>query len=141
MSIRPGIGAVVRDQADRVLLHWRPVGRGWAPISGGVEAGEDVVTALHREVHEETGLKIRVERLVGVYSDPGLQIIEYPDGRTVHFVTCLFACRNAIGHLRGSEEGLAWAWFAPDELPSGLLPYAEVWLRDALAVDRDTVVR
>ncbi len=134
-SIQPGVAAVVRDARGRVLLHRRRVGDGWAPPSGSVEPGEDVLTALRRELREETGLVVSVERLVGVYSDPAYQLVRYPDGRAVHFVTCLFACRRNGGRLRGSDEGLAWAWFPPASLPDDLLPYAAVWLRDALAGD------
>jgi hypothetical protein len=42
---------------------------------------------------------VEVERLVGVYSDPAYQIVHYPDGRIIQFVTCLFACR-----LRGGID-------------------------------------
>ncbi|HVO15831.1 MAG TPA: hypothetical protein VMV26_11485 [Alphaproteobacteria bacterium] len=72
------------------------------------------------------------ECLVAVYSDPAYQIVRYPDGRAVHFVTCVFDCRVASGSLAGSDEGLAWAWLAPDALPADLTPYARVWLGDAL---------
>jgi len=141
LAIRPGVAAVLCDATGRILLHRRRVGGGWAPPSGAVEPGEDVLTALHRELREETGLQVAVERLVGVYSDPGFQIVVYPDGRAVQFVTCLFACRYFAGRLQGSEEGLAWAWFEPAALPEGLLPYAAVWLRDALAGAEGVLVR
>jgi 8-oxo-dGTP diphosphatase len=142
VAIRPGVAAAVLDGRGRVLLHRRVVGGGWAPPSGAVEPGEDVVGALHREVREETGLTVRVERLAAVYSDPAFQVVRYPDGRTVHFVTCLFVCRRTGGRLRGSAaEGLAWGWFAPDALPDGLLPYATVWLGDVFAGTNGVVVR
>lgn len=70
MDIRPGIAAVVQDGTGHVLLHKRRVGGGWAPPSGSVEPGEDLLRALNRELREETGLTVAVERLVGVYSDP-----------------------------------------------------------------------
>jgi ADP-ribose pyrophosphatase YjhB (NUDIX family) len=126
------VAAVVRDGGGRVLLHHRVVGGGWAPPSGAMEPGETLEHALHRELREETGLTVEVQRLVAVYSDPAFQIVTYPDGRRVHFVTALYACRVTGGALRGSEEGRAWAWFATDELPGDLLPYAAVWLEDAL---------
>lgn len=132
LTIRPGVAAVILNDQGQVLLHRRRVEEGWAPPSGAVEPGEDVLTALHRELREETGLAVAVERLVGVYSDPTYQIVHYPDGRTVHFVTCLFLCRYQNGELQGSDEGLAWEWFRPEALPPDLLPYAAVWLRDAL---------
>ena len=90
MEARPGVAAVVRDSRGSVLLHWRRVGDGWAPPSGAVEPGERILEALHRELREETGLELEDERLVAVYSDPAFQVVSYPDGRNVHFVTCLF---------------------------------------------------
>jgi 8-oxo-dGTP pyrophosphatase MutT (NUDIX family) len=134
-SIRPGVAVVLRDADGRILLHRRRVGGGWAPPSGGVEPGEDLRAALHRELQEETALSATVERAVGVYSDPAYMIVAYPDGRVVHYVTTLFVCRVQGGTLSGNDEGLAWDWFAPDALPPDLTDYARVWLADALASD------
>ena len=139
LVIRPGVAGVVRDARGRVLLHRRRVGEGWAPPSGAVEPGEDVVTALHRELREETGLEVEVLRLVALYSNPAHQIVTYPDGRRVHFVTSLFDCKVVGGALRGSDEGYEWGWFSPRALPKGLLSYARVWLDDALR-EQSTVI-
>ena len=139
LVIRPGVAGVVRDAPGRVLLHRRRVGEGWAPPSGAVEPGEDVVTALHRELREETGVEVEVVRLVALYSSPAHQIVTYPDGRRVHFVTSLFDCKVVGGALRGSDEGYEWGWFSPRALPKGLLSYARVWLDDALR-EQSTVI-
>lgn len=132
LETRPGVAALVYDTDGRLLLHRRRVGAGWAPPSGHVEPGESVVAALHRELREETQLEVSDERLVGVYSDPTSQIVRYPDGRAVHFVTSLFTCHVTGGKLDGSDEGLEWRWFDPEEMPQGLLPYAQAWLHDGL---------
>lgn len=141
LIIRPGVAAVVRDAQGRVLLHRRRVGGGWAPPSGAVEPGEDVRSALLRELREETALTVEIERLVAVYSDPAYQIVHYPDGRVIQFVTCLFACRLRGGTLQGSEEGTAWTWFSPASLPEELTPYARVWLKDALSGENRVLIR
>lgn len=133
LTIRPGVALVIRDDKGRLLLHRRRVGDGWAPISGGVEPGESVLLAAHREAREETSLEIRVERLVGVYSSPPEQVVRYPDGRRVHFVTTLLSAEAAGGEFAGSEEGREWGWFEPERLPAPLLDYAVTWLRDALS--------
>src|SRR5574338_261268 len=73
LQIRPGVAAIVRDAAGRVLLHRRRVGGGWAPPSGAVEPGETVAAALHRELSEETALAVADARLVAIYSDPAYQ--------------------------------------------------------------------
>lgn len=140
-AIRPGVGMVLLDAAGRLLLHERRVGGGWAPPSGAVEPGETVIQALHRELAEETGLSATIERVVGVYSDPAYQVVAYPDGRVIHFVTTLFLCRVQAGTLAGSDEGLAWGWFAPDALPADLTAYTRVWLPDALAASGQPFIR
>ncbi|MBN1140866.1 MAG: NUDIX domain-containing protein [Deltaproteobacteria bacterium] len=132
LTIRPGVAAVVFNAENEILLHLRKVGGGWAPPSGSMEPGETVAQALSRELLEETGLEVRIGRLVAVYSDPAFQIVHYPDGRRVHFVTTLFRCRVKRGTMKGSEEGTEWGWFPSERLPSNLLPYARVWLADAL---------
>jgi ADP-ribose pyrophosphatase YjhB (NUDIX family) len=106
-----------------------------------LEPGEDVRAGLFRELREEMGLTVDIERLVGSYSDPAYQIVHYPDGRNIQFVTCLFACRPRSGTLEGSEEGTAWAWFSSTSLPGALTPYARIWLRDALSGEAQVVVR
>ena len=131
IEIKPGVAAIVRDKNRRLLLHQRVVGEGWAPPSGAVEPGETLMAALVREIREETTLVVNVTRLVAIYSDPTYQVVQYPDGRRIHFGTCLFDCEVAQGELKGSAEGRAWKWFEPSALPEDLLPYARVWLTDA----------
>ena len=140
LTIAPGVAAILTDDHGRTLLHRRRVGDGWAPISGHVDPGETVTAALHREVAEETALSIQDARLVGVYSEPTFQIVDYPDGSRVQFVTCVFTGRASLGELRGSDEGTAWDWFSPDELPTDLLPYAHSWLGDAAANRKDVTL-
>lgn len=56
------VGAVITDDTGRILLLHRPaadfLGDLWELPSGGVEPGETLIGAVHREVTEETGLTI-----------------------------------------------------------------------------------
>jgi ADP-ribose pyrophosphatase YjhB (NUDIX family) len=114
----------------------------WGLPGGYVEPGESVVQATAREVREETGVEVEPGRLVGVYSDPVVQVIAYPDGRRVQAVNLCFEARPlASGEPTTPEETLATGWFAPDALPEPLVPIHAIRIRDALDGDRATRIR
>lgn len=132
-QIRPGVSAVILDGDGRVLLQQRTDNGMWGLPGGAVEFGESVLEALHREVMEETGLTVEVERLIGVYSSPDIhQIITYPDGNVFHFVSTCFACRPTGGTLTLGEETSGLAWFAPSAWPPDVMAVHRVRIDDAL---------
>ncbi|MGI8650210.1 MAG: NUDIX domain-containing protein, partial [Rubrobacter sp.] len=64
---------IVLPQSGGVVLIRRrnePFEGQWCLPGGFVEVGESVEAAAVREMREETGLDVKLERLVGVYSDP-----------------------------------------------------------------------
>jgi len=63
---------------------------------GFVEYGETVEEALKREMKEETGLDVRILRMVGVYSDPNRD----PRG---HTVSVAFLCLGE-GELKAGDD-------------------------------------
>src|SRR5439155_557914 len=82
---------------------------------------------------EETGLTVVPRRLVGVYSDPELQVVRYPDGNVWHYVTVCFECVVRGGSLTTCDETLALEWVPLDALPAALLPNHRIRIRDARA--------
>jgi ADP-ribose pyrophosphatase YjhB (NUDIX family) len=85
----------------------------WCLPSGGVEFGEPVADAALRETREETGLDIRLTRLVGVYSRIGA----IPDIHAVHFSAVAIG-----GELRTQAgETLDVQYFPVDDLPSEMI--------------------
>jgi 8-oxo-dGTP diphosphatase len=67
-QFQAGVKVLIRNGEGRYLLVLSH-DRGWEIPGGGVEEGEDLLTALHREVDEEVGIKIRHEKLAGVYTN------------------------------------------------------------------------
>ena len=133
-EIRPGVAVIVMDERGRVLLQKRADVGLWGLPSGHVGPGETVAEAAIREIKEETNLNIRIKKLIGVYSEPESQIFEYPNGKTIHFVTVCFLAEIIDGELLCNlAESLDVQFFSPDNLPKGLLKMHPRWLKDALA--------
>jgi ADP-ribose pyrophosphatase YjhB (NUDIX family) len=132
-ELRPGVAAVIRDGEGRILLQRRSDNGLWGLPGGSVEIGESVRDAILREVREETGLTVEVTGLIGVYSDPTIQIVRYPDGNVVHYISTLLACRIVAGTLQTCDETLELTFFDPADLPPDLLPMHRLRIQDAMA--------
>jgi ADP-ribose pyrophosphatase YjhB (NUDIX family) len=141
MIIRPGVSAIIRSP-EGLLLQRRSDNGLWGLPGGGVEAGESVSQAVVREVREETGLEVVPERLIGVYSAPELhQIVTYPDGNVIHYISSSFECRVVGGELECGVESLELGWFDPEALPGELVPMHRVRIHDAMAGQVGAFVR
>ena len=131
LGVRPSALAVIFDRRGRVLLQQRSDGGQWGLPGGSVEIGESVTDAAIREVREETGLTVSVRRLVGVYSEPALQVVRYPDGNVWHYVNVCFECVVRGGTLTTCDETLSLRYVSPTRLPRTLLPNHRIRIRDA----------
>jgi 8-oxo-dGTP pyrophosphatase MutT (NUDIX family) len=131
LGVRPSVSAVIFDRRGRLLLQQRSDGGQWGLPGGSVEIGESVHDAVIREVREETGLQVTVLRLVGVYSEPALQVVRYPDGNVWHYVNACFECAVRSGELTTCDETLALRYVSPARLPATMLPNHRVRIRDA----------
>ena len=80
-----------------------------------MEPGESAVEACAREVLEETGLVVRVGRLVAVYTSPD-HIIEYADGNRIQGVTLSFEAEPIGGRLCTSNETTEVGYYSLQEM-------------------------
>jgi ADP-ribose pyrophosphatase YjhB (NUDIX family) len=139
--IKPAVSAVIFDGDGKVLLHRRSDNGQWGLPGGSVEIGETVSQALVREVKEETGLDVRIIRCVGVYSDPRLQMVSYPDGRGVHYISTVFECQITGGTLTLSPETLELGFFDPYDLPADIVPSHVIRIQDAMKRQEAAFIR
>jgi len=108
----PTVDAIIEVAGGIVLIRRRFPPPGWALPGGFVEYGETVEAAAVREAEEETGLKVTLTRLFGVYSDPRR------DPRH-HTIAVVFTA-TAIGTPVGGDDAAEAQVFTPTALPAPL---------------------
>lgn len=115
-----------------LLLKRRDVGV-WSLPGGILEPNESLLEALKREVFEETGIRVGINRCTGIYSDPASNVVTYPNGDRVHFVIAAFLCRPRSGRLLSqSDEASDLQYFPPNRLPKPMTFRVRQRIRDAL---------
>lgn len=92
-----------------VLIERRHEPLGWALPGGFVDVGESVEEAAVREAWEETGLRVRLQSILGVYSDPSRD----PRG---HNCSIVFI-GDAWGKATAGDDAANVDLFHPDDLP------------------------
>ena len=103
------VGTIIRNQQGQIVLVRRAIEPGygkWVFPGGYVDRGEEVMAAALREAREETGLEIRIDSLINVYSYPG----RAP-------VIIVYAATMTGGCLACDEESLEAKFFAQDAIP------------------------
>lgn len=108
--LHEGSVLIVKRSADE------EVGRdSWETVGGKIEFGEDLEPALIREIHEETGLTVAVERILFATTfktDPARQV-----------VILSYLCKSSTRQVVLSPEHSDYQWADADQLKS-LLPRA-----------------
>ena len=108
--------AYVKDEQGRILLQKRSATEElWGLPGGALELGESAEQAAIREFHEETGLDIKIDHMIGVYT----QYFEtYPNGDQAQTVVVAFKGSMVGGDLTvDHKETHDLRFFALDELP------------------------
>lgn len=114
-SLVVGSSAVVVDDEGRILLQRRSDSGNWALPGGAMDIGETFAESVIREVKEETGFDVRIERIVGIYSDPG-HVFAYDDGEVRQEFNICLACKIVGGELAVSGESTDVRFVALDKV-------------------------
>ncbi|MEM2232783.1 MAG: NUDIX hydrolase [Nitrososphaerota archaeon] len=111
----PAVGLfVVKDGRVLLVRRGNEPGRGkWSLPGGRVRFGERSEDAAVREMREETGLEVRLRKVVDVvdvfWRGPEGELLE-------HFVIVDFEAEVVGGELRASDDAIDARWFSPEEL-------------------------
>ncbi|GGN66883.1 NUDIX hydrolase [Streptomyces albiflavescens] len=114
---------VVREDG-RVLTIRRADNGTWEPPGGVLELDEAPEDGVRREVFEETGVKVEVGDLTGVYKN-----------MTLGVVALVFRCRAEGGHEQLSDESTAVEWLSPEEVAERMGEVYSIRILDALRDD------
>lgn len=111
----------LRDDHLHVLLIQRreaPFQGCWALPGGGVDVGEEILAAAHRELGEETGFKVDRLHQFAAFTAPGRD----PRGRVVSFV--LIARTNGTPEPAAGDDAVQARWTRYEDIRTGAVPLA-----------------
>jgi 8-oxo-dGTP diphosphatase len=114
-------GIVIRDDG-RILTIQRRDNQHWEPPGGVLELDETFEAGVRREVREETGVHVEVERLTGAYKNLSRGI-----------VALVFRCRPHNDAANSTAEAKNVRWLTIDEVTEHMDPAYAVRVTDALA--------
>jgi len=103
-------GAVVRD--GKILLIQERADGNWAMPGGWADLGNSPASVAEREVWEESGFRVKAEKVVAVIDANRIEPFEF-----YHAYKIIFLCRLLDGEPRISHETLAVDFFDPNDLP------------------------
>lgn len=111
-----GAAAIITNERGEVLLQRRGDTGRWGINGGGVDPDESPADAVVREVWEETGLRVRPERIAGVYGGKEFYLT-YPNGDQVAITSILFECRVIGGEMDADgKETLELRYFKAQDI-------------------------
>jgi 8-oxo-dGTP pyrophosphatase MutT (NUDIX family) len=129
-----GMICVVINEAGEVLAQRRSDDGKWCLPGGILDPDEHPGPGAAREVREETGVDVQIERILAIYSDPEDCLVIYPNDDQVMFLQFVMACRPVGGKVQvNDDESLDVAYFSRQDLPPmdrGQARYVKLALQD-----------
>lgn len=112
-------GIVVNDVSQILVIRRRDNGH-WEPPGGVLELGEQFEEGVRREIREETGVNVHVDRLTGVYKNLAAGV-----------VALVFRCHPLDTPDPDSAEAAAVRWADPAEIADLMDPAYAIRVTDA----------
>ena len=134
LPMRYGVGIIILNKQNKVFVAKRrdnPINK-WQMPQGGLDANEDYISAMKRELYEETSIKsIKVlKQLEGFfeYELPNnlIGIIwkgKYRGQKQKWFITKFIGEEKEINLKTKNPEFIEWKWVTPEELPNVIVDF------------------
>ena len=134
LPMRSGVGVIILNSENKVFVGKRkdnPVDK-WQMPQGGVDFGEDYISAMKRELFEETSIKnIKILKEIGKifeYELPKNLIGKIWKGKfrgqkQKWFITKFLGNENEINLNTKYPEFIEWKWISVDSLPNVIVDF------------------
>ena len=132
--MRTGVGVILLNQENKVFVGKRkdnPIDK-WQMPQGGVDKGEDFLSAMKRELYEETSIKnIEILKEINGFFQYELPknlvgIIwkgKYRGQRQKWFIVKFIGNNKEINLNTKQQEFIDWKWIAPEKLPEVIVEF------------------
>ena len=150
LPMRNGVGVIVLNNENKVFVGKRkdnPVDR-WQMPQGGVDIGESYLSAMKRELYEETSIKsIEILREINGFFEYELPknlvgIIwkgKFRGQKQKWFITRFIGNENEINLKTKNPEFIEWKWIVPDELPKTIVDFKKKMYVELLETLKDFI--
>ena len=134
LPMRQGVGVIILNNQNKIFVGKRkdnPVDK-WQMPQGGIDQGEDHLTAMKRELYEETSIKsIKViKELEGYYEymlpQNLVEVIwkgKFKGQRQKWFITRFLGKDTEINLDTQHPEFIDWKWIDPQDLPEVIVDF------------------
>ncbi len=150
LPMRNGVGVIVLNNQNKVFVGKRkdnPVDR-WQMPQGGVDIGESYLSAMKRELYEETSIKsIEILKEINGFFEYELPknlvgIIwkgKFRGQKQKWFITRFIGNENEINLQTKNPEFIEWKWIIPDELPKTIVDFKKRMYVELLEILKDFI--
>ena len=150
LPMRNGVGVIVLNNENKVFVGKRkdnPVDR-WQMPQGGVDIGESYLSAMKRELYEETSIKnIEILKEINGFFEYELPknlvgIIwkgRFRGQKQKWFITRFVGNENEINLQTKNPEFIEWKWIIPDELPRTIVDFKKKMYVELLEILKDFI--
>ena len=148
--MRNGVGVIVLNNENKVFVGKRkdnPVDR-WQMPQGGVDIGESYLSAMKRELYEETSIKsIEILKEINGFFEYELPknlvgIIwkgKFRGQKQKWFITRFIGNENEINLQTKNPEFIEWKWIIPDDLPKTIVDFKKKMYVELLEIINDFI--
>ena len=150
LPMRTGVGVIILNNENKVFVGKRkdnPVNK-WQMPQGGVEKGESYLSAMKRELYEETSIKsIDILREIDGFFEYELPnnlvgIIwkgKFRGQKQKWFIAKFIGNENEINLQTKNPEFIEWKWIIPDDLPKTIVDFKKKMYVELLMILKDFI--